>query len=631
MSMPRSIPPDPSQGNALTRSLVFTAERWRLLGLLRLAPGAAAALAACLLLVAFTPSALALVLGWFVSRIETMDGGTDWGALALPLTAVAATFLLEEAFYAVSGLARIKAGSRIDRALRREIRDLSLRRLPVSGLDDPDLVDDLVRACDLEQKWVRTAGSGSTGQLLLLFRFAAAGFATVLLSVVLSPLLAVPLLLICLANRALLRRQWMALVAEGDERERFHRRTQYWTGLGRSPEAAKDLRMFGLGQWLVARRSAAYLEYVTPLWPSRHRVMVQQWPVILMTAAVACLTLLVPALAMRAGTIDASGLVTCFFAGWGIFGILFMGHEAFDIEHGTLALRALERLRAAGTGGEAVTAEPVRFDAVIRCEGVGFTYPGKDLPVVSGLDLDIKGGEVVGLVGRNGVGKTTLIRLLTGLYAPDTGRITVDGRDLADLPAAGWHRRVSVTFQDFGRFPASIADNIAIGAVEHAADRDGLLAAAHTAGIERWLADLPDGIDTLLGREFDDGTDLSGGQWQGIAIARALFAARHGRDLLIFDEPTAHLDAHAEAAFFDRVTTAIDDAAIILISHRLGTIRHADRIVMLGPDGIIEQGGHDELMAGGGEYARLFTLQASQFADLEPTAETGSDPRKATA
>jgi ATP-binding cassette subfamily B protein len=630
MSMPRSIPPDPSEGSALTRSLAFTAERWRLLGLLRFAPGVAAALAACLLVVAFTPSTLALVLGWFVSGIETMDGGTDWGALALPLAVVSAMFLLEEAFHAVSGLARTKAGSRIDRALRREIRDLSLRRLPVSGLDDPDLVDDLVRACDLEQKWVRTAGSGSTGQLLLLFRFAAAGFATVLLSVVLSPLLAVPLLVICLGNRALLRRQWMALVAEGDERERFHRRTQYWTGLGRSPEAAKDLRMFGLGQWLVARRTAAYLEYVTPLWPSRHRVMVQQWPVILMTAAVACLTLLVPALAMRAGTIDASELVTCLFAGWG-FGILFMGHEAFDIEHGTLALRALERLRATDSGSEAAAAEPVRFDAVIRCEGVDFTYPGKDLPVVSGLDLDVKAGEVVGLVGRNGVGKTTLIRLLAGLYAPDAGRITVDGRDLADLPAAAWHRRVSVTFQDFGRFPASIADNIAIGAVEYVADRDGLLAAAHTAGIDRWLADLPDGIDTLLGREFDNGTDLSGGQWQGIAIARALFAARHGRDLLIFDEPTAHLDAHAEAAFFDRVTTAIDDAAIILISHRLGTIRHADRIVMLGPDGIIEQGGHDELMAGGGEYARLFSLQASQFTDLEPAAETDPDPRKATA
>jgi ATP-binding cassette subfamily B protein len=312
-----------------------------------------------------------------------------------------------------------------------------------------------------------------------------------------------------------------------------------------------------------------------------------------------------------------------------------MGHEAFDIEYGSGSLRALERLRAAAPEPEPDAAEPVRFDAVVRCEDVAFAYPGTDRTVISGLDLDINAGEVIGLVGRNGVGKTTLIRLLTGLYRPDAGRITVDGADLAGLPDAAWHRRVSVVFQDFGRFPASVADNIAIGAVEHAADREGVLEAARTAGIDRWLGDLPDGIDTLLGREFENGADLSGGQWQGIAIARGLFTARHGRDLLIFDEPTAHLDAHAEAAFFDRVTSAIDDAAIVLISHRLGTIRHADRIVLLGPEGIVEQGRHERLMASGGEYARLFSLQASQFADLEPGADVepgvDSDPRKAPA
>jgi ATP-binding cassette, subfamily B, bacterial len=620
--MPPVTPPPPA-----TRELF--AERRRLLSLLRLAPGAAAVLAGCLLLVAVTPSVLALVLGWLVSSIESIDGETDWGALALPLATVSAMFLLEETFYAFASLARTAAGSRIDRVLRREVRSLSLRLLSVSQLDDPAIVDDLARTSDLDQKWVRSAGSGATGHLLLLFRFAAAGFATILLSVVLSPLLAVPLLVVCLCNRALLRRQWMGLVAEMGARERFQRRADYWTGLGRSPEAAKDLRMFGLGQWLVARRTAAFLEYVAPLRPGRRRVTVQQWPIVLMTATVGCLALLVPALAMRAGTIDASELVTCFFAGWGIFGILFMGHEAFDIEHGSGSLKALQRLRAAAPEPEPEAAEPVRFDDAVRCEGVAFAYPGTDRPVISGLDLEIKAGEVIGLVGRNGVGKTTLIRLLSRLYRPDAGRITVDGADLAGLPDAAWHRRVSVVFQDFARFPASVADNIAIGAVEHAADREGLLEAARTAGIDRWLDDLPDGIDTLLGSEFEDGTDLSGGQWQGIAIARGLFAARHGRDLLIFDEPTAHLDAHAEAAFFDRVTSAIDDAAIVLISHRLGTIRHADRIVMLGPEGIIEQGGHDHLMASGGEYARLFSLQASRFTDLEPDAD--SDPRKATA
>jgi ATP-binding cassette, subfamily B, bacterial len=616
-------------------TLELFAERWRLLSLLQLAPGPAVVLAGCLLLVAVTPSVLALVLGWLVSGIESIDREVEWGELALPLASVSVTFLLEETFYALSIVARTAAGSRIDRLLRRELRSLSLRRLSASQLDDPAIVDDLARISDLDQKWVRSVGAAATGQLLLLFRFAGGGFATILLSVVLSPLLAMPLLVVCLCNRALLRRQWMGLHAERDARERFLRRADYWTGLGRSPEAAKDLRMFGLSEWLVARRTAAFLEYVAPLRPGRRRVTAGQWPIVLMTATAGCLVLLVPTLALRAGTIDASELVTCFYAGWGILGILFMGYEAFDIEYGSGSLRALERLRAAAPKPEPVAAEPVRFDAVVRCEGVAFAYPGTDRPVISGLDLDINAGEVIGLVGRNGVGKTTLIRLLTGLYRPDAGCITVDGADLAGLPDAAWHRRVSVVFQDFGRFPASVADNIAIGAVEHAADREGILEAARTAGIDRWLDDLRDGIDTLLGREFENGADLSGGQWQGIAIARGLFAARHGRDLLIFDEPTAHLDAHAEAAFFDRVTSAIDGAAIVLISHRLGTIRHADRIVMLGPEGIIEQGRHERLMASGGEYARLFSLQASQFADLEPGPglEPGadSDPRKATA
>jgi ATP-binding cassette subfamily B protein len=293
-------------------TLELFAERSRLLSLLQLAPGPAVLLAGCLVLVAVTPSVLALVLGWLVSGIATIDHEVDWGELVLPLASVSAMFLLEEAFYALSIVARTAAGSRIDRVLRREIRSLSLRRLSVTQLDDPTIVDDLARTSDLDQEWVRSVGAAATGQLLLLFRFAAAAFATILLSVVLSPLLAVPLLVICLCNRALLRRQWMGLHAERDARQRFLRRADYWTGLGRSPEAAKDLRMFGLGRWLVARRTAAFLEYVAPLRPGRRRVTVQQWPIVLMTATVGCLVLLVPTLAMRARTIDASELVTCF-------------------------------------------------------------------------------------------------------------------------------------------------------------------------------------------------------------------------------------------------------------------------------------------------------------------------------
>ncbi|THV41490.1 ABC transporter ATP-binding protein [Glycomyces buryatensis] len=614
---PRS--PAPLRAVAAIRRLF--ASRWQLLRQLRQAPGATTSLTVLETLAAVAPTLSALGLGWLVSRLEGIGEGDDfaWDGLVAPLVLVSAMFILQEVLAALGEVAQYAATGQIDRSIRRAVRAASLRGLSVAQLEVPAIVDDLARASDVGEGMLRSPGSAATGQLRLLFRFLAAGSATVLLSVVFSPLLAVVLLVMSLCIRALIRRQWMGLVDAWDARERYRRRSVYWTELGRIPEAGKDIRMFGLGRWVVGRRTAAFIEFLDPLWPLRRKVQIGQWPVAIVTTVSGVLALLVPSLAMRAGAIDAADLVVCLSAAFAIFQMSAMGHEAFDIEYGSGAVEALERLREMerkpASDAGAAHSGPVGFETSIRCEGVSFTYPGTTAPVIRNLDLEIKPREVIGLVGRNGVGKTTLIRLLAAVYRPDGGSILVDGVDLVDIPAEQWHARVSVVFQDFGRFPATLADNIAIGASEHLVDREGVRRAARLAGIDRWSDDLPAGLDTVLGREFDDGVDLSGGQWQSVAIARALFAAQHGRDLLVFDEPTAHLDARSEAAFFDRVTDAIDDAAIVLISHRLGTIRHADRIVMLGPDGIIEQGSHDELVEGDGEYARLFALQASQFAE----------------
>ncbi|MGH2461385.1 MAG: ABC transporter ATP-binding protein, partial [Chloroflexota bacterium] len=256
----------------------------------------------------------------------------------------------------------------------------------------------------------------------------------------------------------------------------------------------------------------------------------------------------------------------------------------------------------------------------IRFDGVTFRYPGRDADVLAGLDLTIPAGQSLAIVGTNGAGKTTLIKLLCRLYEPTAGRITVDGRSLGTLDSRGWQRRIAAIFQDFARYHLSARDNVALGAPELADDRDRLRAAAEKAGALDLIESLPAGWETILSRQYTGGVDLSGGQWQRIALARALFAVEGGARVLILDEPTASLDVRAEAALYDRFLAITEGLTTIIVSHRFSTVRRADRICVLADGVVAEQGTHDELVARGGRYATLFALQASRF------AESGGDP-----
>ncbi|HWI62851.1 MAG TPA: ATP-binding cassette domain-containing protein, partial [Symbiobacteriaceae bacterium] len=201
------------------------------------------------------------------------------------------------------------------------------------------------------------------------------------------------------------------------------------------------------------------------------------------------------------------------------------------------------------------------------------------------------------------------------------GRITVDGLAVPDLDPAAWHSRVAVLFQDFARYQLSVRDNIGFGAPHLAGDLDRLRAAAEKAGALDLIESLPHGWDTVLSREYSGGTDLSGGQWQRIALARALFAVEAGARVLILDEPTAALDVRAEAELYDRFLELTAGLTTILISHRFSTVRRADRIVVLADGGVVEDGTHSELLALGGRYAEMFTLQAARFSEAEAAAE----------
>ncbi|MFY0990084.1 ABC transporter ATP-binding protein [Halomonas sp. C05BenzN] len=247
----------------------------------------------------------------------------------------------------------------------------------------------------------------------------------------------------------------------------------------------------------------------------------------------------------------------------------------------------------------------------IRFENVSFTYPGAETPALSGISLHLVPGQSLALVGANGSGKTTLIKLLTRLYAPSEGRILLDGSDLRDWDVQALRRRIGVIFQDFVRYQLKVGENLGAGDVAAFADEARWQEAARRGLAEDFIADMPGGYHTQLGRWFKGGQELSGGQWQKIALSRAYM--RESADILVLDEPTAAMDAAAEAAVFADFREHSRDKMTILISHRFSTVRAADQILVIDGGSILEQGDHASLMAANGRYARLFRLQAEGY------------------
>ena len=246
----------------------------------------------------------------------------------------------------------------------------------------------------------------------------------------------------------------------------------------------------------------------------------------------------------------------------------------------------------------------------VRFENVSFKYPGSEKYVLKNVNLFIKPGESIALVGLNGAGKTTLIKLLTRLYDPTEGRITLDGTDLRDFDLQSLHQRFGVIFQDFVRYQFSVKENIGFGQVEELENQERIEVAADKGGATEVIAELPEGYETVLGRRWNRGHELSGGQWQKIALSRAFMRKA---EVLILDEPTSALDAEAEYEIFLRFRELMQGRVAVLISHRFSTVRMADRIVVLSEGRIIELGSHEELMARNQSYAHLFNLQAEGY------------------
>jgi ATP-binding cassette, subfamily B, bacterial len=402
------------------------------------------------------------------------------------------------------------------------------------------------------------------------------------------------------------------------------RHSWYYLGCSYRPQFAKEMRVFGLGDWILGRYRERWLAGMAPSWASvsrlNRRVLVFGGLIGLLYAAGAAalglaayrhevgLGTLAVMLPMMAMTMQAGGVSA------GDVGLEQMLAAVPDLDGIVGALTAPAAGHAAGQIAAGLPRDGIRL------ESVSYRYPHGDHDVLDRLDLELTAGQSLALVGLNGAGKTTLVTLLARLREPAAGRVLVDGTDVRDLDIRGWQRQVAVIYQDFTRYPITAAQNVALADLGAGIDQAALEQAARQSGADAVVAGLPDGWQTRLGSGYRDGVDLSGGQWQRIALARALYAVARGARVLVLDEPTAQLDIRAEAAFYDRFLELTAGVTTLVISHRFATVRRADRIAVLDGGRITELGSHADLVAAGGSYAEMFTLQAARFAAASPEA-----------
>ena len=406
------------------------------------------------------------------------------------------------------------------------------------------------------------------------------------------------------------------------------RRSRYLRSLVLEPGTAKESRIFALADWLVRGYARSYQAALDAIWADRR--LGRRTMLLATSGVVAAHALVLGALAWRAaaGTLPAAQLAVFAQAvlGSSALGYVFAAEVplARAAEVASQVTQLVRQLAAPGAGPapRASLAGRPRDQragpADVLLHGVRFSYPGRTTPTLDGLELAIPAGQSLAIVGENGAGKSTLIKLLCGLYEPDLGLVELAGCS----PAAARHR-IGVIFQNFVHYELPLRANVGFGDIARVNDEAALARALTDAGASELLRGLPGGWDTVLSAGYPAGRDLSGGQWQKIALARALAAVRGGAGLLILDEPTASLDVRAEAELFDRFLEVTAGITTILVSHRLASVRRADRIVVIAAGRVAEDGTHQELMAAGGRYAAMFALQAERFADRPQAAETG--------
>jgi ABC-type multidrug transport system fused ATPase/permease subunit len=578
--------------------------------LTRAVPGLATAWWALLVVRSLVPAGLAVATGWLVG---SLGGGTD---LTAPLVGFGIVFVASQVAPPVHQTVGALLGHHFSSVLNARLMATTLGPDGIGHLERGDLTNDLTTARDFDLGW-------SGPPMYLNMDFIAQGLVMLLGGIVSALVLfgfawwAPPLLLLAWGSTHwLLRESGVWRDRNTDEVKTARRHTNYAYDLATEPAAAKEVRLFGLAPWLLDRFTGHRLR-LHELQYDATRLRERSVGGALVIVLVANV-LLFWLLAQRGydGQLDLRAVVTYAGAAFGASSIAFGGLSwALDgAAAPVVAIRALEPAmaqagalsRSGGVPTPSVRAPQIRF------RDVTFTYPTGSSPVLEGFDLTVPAGSSLAIVGQNGAGKTTIAKLLCRLYDPDSGSIEIDGVDLRDLDLGAWRRHLAAVFQDFVRYEPPLRDNVAplggdVALIESALERAGALG----------LADL----DAPMAKGYPGGVDLSGGQWQRIALARAIAKVGSGADVVLLDEPTAMLDVRGESEIFRRILAGTSEATTILVSHRFSTVRQAELICVVEHGRAIELGSHDELMPLGGRYHHMYDLQASRFVELDEHGE----------
>ncbi len=589
--------------------------------MLRIGRGRAVALVALTAVQGLVPAAQVVATGELVGRIPAVVGaGVDAAPTRRALVALAVLAGLSLAGYVVSSLTEVLASDVTRRASR--THDLELMAAvaapaTIAHLEDPAFLDRLEAAAGR----TRTLPAQAIAFWPSVTTTVLSACAAVLVVARAAPLAALVLTVHALATRGHNRRRYRGITSAVFDQGNLHRRSSYLRTLATTPGPAKEVRVFGLGPWLAHAQEQEWRTAMAPTWGRIWKGTARSSLDLLVYGALLAATAWWLLDRTVAGDIALATAVAALQSSLTIRGL----SQASDAEYhfAETALRlpvhraVVDELHelADADGLDARVLPPGAPTQRITFEDLHFTYPGTDRPVYAGLDLTVDAGTSVALVGVNGAGKTTLVTLLAGLHRPTCGRILIDGTPLDELDPVRWQRRVAAIFQDFWRYPLPVRDNVGLGAPEQLAAGVPVEEALARAGAADLVAGLPQGVDTVLDRQWDGGRELSGGQWQRIALARAMYAVGGGATVLVLDEPTAALDVRAEADVYDRFLDITRGLTSIVISHRFSTVRRADRIVVVDGGRVVEDGTHDELVARGGRYATMFELQARRFHD----------------